>query len=173
MNVNDVILCFMLVWGLSLSPHHNRLLLEIRMCWVWVHPISAPAASSMARLHHTQKKKPRFLRGGIKKSSPSMNIRGIYQRGDIKPHSHTDIISKVDEKMNNDVILSSLKRKTSKAKSGACFKGNTLHTKMPAASSVSNICLGVDKCEPVFTQFHFLYFTFTLHFERNLSRLFL
>lgn len=45
----DITLTLMLVWGdFSLFPLYNRLLSVIRMCLMWVHPICAPAISSVA-----------------------------------------------------------------------------------------------------------------------------
>ncbi len=96
-----------------IPTHYNRLLSVIRMCLAWVYPISAPATSSVARLHHVsladnkkkkkkkEKKKPCLhvkWKREDRRYGMSVKFRDIYLRDESKLQHCTHVISQLDEK---------------------------------------------------------------------------
>lgn len=101
----------------SAHPHYNRLLSVIRMCLAWVYPISAPATSSVARLHRVSladKKHEPCLHVEWKREDrrygASVKFRDIYQRDESKLQRCTHVISQLDEKRVSDTKWSAFKK---------------------------------------------------------------
>ena len=73
------------------------------MCLVWVHPICAPATSSVARLHHillTDKKPCLHVewKGEDRRYSVSVKFRDVYQIDESELQRYTRVISQMDVK---------------------------------------------------------------------------
>lgn len=137
----DIIPTSMLVWGFSPSPHYNRLLSVIRMCSVWVYHISAPAASSITRLHHISlaDKRKKHVACGMADTACLWSSQMFIRDDESKLQHCTHIINQLDEDrgLKSYSMIHSLLKKFE-----FVFKGNTVHTKMPVGLICVKYLLG-------------------------------